>query len=153
MATTITAADLTVTITETISLNGVQYGNNINKTFSTQGQVDQRIMNIVAGEGTMTDIFSFSTVDGQGQGVKTDYAYFRITNLDDTNFISLQMHAAATNDTYWIKLKAGESFMLMDNEMDAIDASTTFGAFADLTKVSADANTAACDIEYTVITA
>ena len=150
MATTVTAADLTVTITETISLNGVQYGNNINKTFSTQGQVDQRIMNIAAGEGTMTDIFSFSTVDGQGIGVKNDYAYFRITNLDDTNFVTLQITAG---DTFWIKLKAGESFMLMDNEMDAIASSTVFAAFADITKVSADANTAACDIEYTVITA
>ena len=154
MATTVTAADLTVTITETISLNGVQYGNTINKTFSTQGQVDQRIMSIEAVEiGTMTDIFSFTTVDGQGTGVAADYAYFRITNLDDTNFVTLQVTAAATNDTYWIKLKAGESFMLMDNEMDAIDASTTFVAFSDVTKVSANANTASCDIEYTVITA
>jgi len=150
MATTVTAADLTVTITETISLNGVQYGNTINKTFSTQGQVDQRIMSIGAGEGTFTDIFSFSTVDGQGQGVKNDYAYFRITNLDDTNFVTLQVTAG---DTYWIKLKAGESFMLMDNEMDAVASSTTFVGFADVTKVSADANTAICDIEYTVITA
>lgn len=151
MATTITAADLTVTITETISLNGVQYGNSINKTFSTQGQVDQRIMNIAVGEeGFMTDIFSFSTDDGQGIGVKNDYAYFRITNLDDTNFITLQI---TSGDTYWIKLKAGESFMLMDNEMDAIASSTTFGAFADITKVSANADTATCDIEYTVITA
>ena len=80
MATTVTAADLTVTITETISLNGVQY-------------------------------------------------------------------------TYWVKLKAGESFMLMDNEMDAIASSSVFGAFGDVSKVSADANTASCDIEYTVITA
>jgi hypothetical protein len=150
MATTVTAADLTVTITETISLNGVQYGNSINKTFSTQGQVDQRIMSIAPLEGTFTDIFSFSTVDGQGIGVKNDYAYFRITNLDDTNFITLQITAG---DTFWIKLKAGESFMLMDNEMDAIASSVVFAAFADITKVSADANTAACDIEYTVITA
>ena len=150
MATTVTAADLTVTITEAISLNGVQYGNSINKTFSTQGQVDQRIMSIAVGEGTFTDIFSFSTVDGQGQGVKNDYAYFRITNLDDTNFVTLQITAG---DTFWIKLKAGESFMLMDNQMDAIASSVVFGAFADITKVSADASDTACDIEYTVITA
>ena len=151
MATTITAADLTVTITETLSLNGVDYGNTINKTFSTKGQVDQRIMSIDYNvDNTFTDIFSFSTIDGQGQGVKTDYAYFRITNLDDTNFVTLQVTAG---DTYWVKLKAGESFMLMDNEMDAIASSTSFGAFADVTKVSASASTADCDIEYTVVTA
>lgn len=151
MATTITAADLTVTITETLSLNGVDYGNTINKTFSTKGQVDQRIMSIDYNvDGTYTDIFSFSTIDGKGQGVKNDYAYFRITNLDDTNFIKLQITAG---DTFWVKLKAGESFMLMDNEMDAIASSTTFGAFADITTISAYANVADCDIEYTVVTA
>lgn len=150
MATTVEQTELTVTITEDISLNGVTYGNTVSTTFATQGQVDQRIMSIAPGEGSFTDIFSFSTVDGQGTGVKNDYAYFRITNLDDTNFVTLQITAG---DTFWIKLKAAESFMLMDNEMDAIASSTVFAAFADITKVSADANTAACDIEYVVVTA
>ena len=151
MATTVEQTALTVTITEDISLNGVTYGNTVSTTFATQGQVDQRIMSIALGaEGAFTDIFSFSTVDGQGIGVKNDYAYFRITNLDDTNFVTLQVTAG---DTFWIKLKAAESFMLMDNEMDAIASSTAFAAFADITKVSADANTAACDIEYVVVTA
>jgi len=151
MATTVEQTALTVTITEDISLNGVTYGNTVSTTFATQGQVDQRIMSIAVGvEGLFTDIFSFSTVDGQGTGVKTDYAYFRITNLDDTNFVTLQITAG---DTFWIKLKASESFILMDNEMDAIASSTVFAAFADITKVSANANTAACDIEYVVVTA
>ena len=44
MATTVTAADLTVTITETYSLNGVSYGNTTNKTFANNGEVYQRIM-------------------------------------------------------------------------------------------------------------
>lgn len=152
MATTVTAADLTVTITETLTLNGVQYGNTINKTFSGQGEVDQRIMSVAYdGEGTFTDIFNFGTVDSAGTAVKSDYAYFRITNLDDTNFIKLQIYNGT--DTFWVKLKAGESFILMDNEIDAIDTSTTFGAFADVTKISGLADTASCDIEYTVVTA
>ena len=36
--------------------------------------------------------------------------------------------------------------------MDAIDASTTFGAFADITQIKADADTAACDIEILAVT-
>jgi len=150
MATTVTATDLTVTITESITLNGVQYGNSVNKTFSSKGVVDQRIMSIAAGGDSYTDIFNFSTADSAGTGIKNDFAYFRITNLDDTNFVTLQVTAG---DTYWIKLKAGESFMLMDNEMDAIASSTSFGAFADITKISGNANSAACDIEYTIIAA
>ena len=37
--------------------------------------------------------------------------------------------------------------------MDAIDASTTFGTFADITQIKADADTAACDIEVLAVTA
>lgn len=149
MATTVEVAELSVNITESISLNGVDYGNNLSKTYSEVGEVDQRIMSIAPGEGTFTNIFSFSTVDGQGTGVKASYKYFRITNLDDTNFVTLQIKGTA--DTFWIKLKSGDSFMLMDNEMDAIASSTTFGAFTDITLVAADADTAAVDIEYVTL--
>ena len=45
MATTVIAEDLTVTVTETYTLNGVSYGNTINKTFSSNGQVLQRVLN------------------------------------------------------------------------------------------------------------
>ena len=42
--------------------------------------------------------------------------------------------------------------MLMDNEMDAIASSAVFAAFQDVDKISADASTAPCDIEYVVVT-
>ena len=44
MASTVTAADLTVTITESYTLNNVSYGNTTNKVFTSKGQVDQRII-------------------------------------------------------------------------------------------------------------
>ena len=40
----------------------------------------------------------------------------------------------------------------MDNEMDAIASSAAFGAFSDIEKISADADTAACDIEFVCVT-
>ena len=150
MATTVQAANLTVTITESVSLGNRAWGNEHITTFNNQGEVDQRIMSIEMVElGTYTDIFSFSTADGMGIGVTNNYAYFRITNLDDTNFITLQV---TSGDTYWIKVKPGESFMLMDNEMDAIASSVVAGALADVTKVSALADTADVDIEYIIVT-
>lgn len=42
--------------------------------------------------------------------------------------------------------------MLMNNEMDAITG-TTFGALADITSVLAQADTAACDVEFIAVTA
>mgnify|MGYP000265119436 FL=1 len=147
MASTVTAANLTVTVVESYTLNGVAYGNTVEKTFTSKGQVDQRIMSVATTEKTL---FNWSTVDDAGTGVKTDYAYFRVTNLDDTNFVTLRLYNGA--DSFWYKLAAGESMMLMNNEMDAATG-TTFGALADITSVLAKADTAACDVEFIAVTA
>ena len=147
MASTVTAANLTVTVVESYTLNGVVYGNTVEKTFTSKGQVDQRIMSVATSEKTL---FNWSTADDAGTGVKTDYAYFRVTNLDDTNFVTLRLYNGA--DSFWYKLAAGESMMLMNNEMDAITG-TSFGALADITLVAAKADTAACDVEFIAVTA
>jgi hypothetical protein len=147
MASTVTAANLTVTVVESYTLNGVVYGNTVEKTFTSKGQVDQRIMSVATTEKTL---FNWSTADDAGTGVKTDYAYFRVTNLDDTNFVTLRLYNGA--DSFWFKLAAGESLLLMNNEMDAITG-TSFGALADITLVAAQANTAACDVEFIAVTA
>ena len=147
MATTVTAADLTVTVTESYTLNGVAYGNSINKSFASNGQVLQRIMNVSTSDPA---ILNFGAADAAGQVKVGDYKYFRITNLDDTNFVMLTLYNGA--DSFFYKLLAGDIFLLMSNDMDAIDASTTFGAFADITQIKADADTAACDIEILAVT-
>tara|TARA_R100001443_G_scaffold4358_3_gene12865 strand:- start:3609 stop:4055 length:447 start_codon:yes stop_codon:yes gene_type:complete len=148
MATTVTTADLTVTITESYTLNGVNYGNTTNKTFSSNGQVLQRIMNVSTSD---PEIINFGATDEAGQVVEADYKYFRIKNLDDTNFITLTLYNGA--DSFFYKLAAGDTFLLMNNEMDAIGSSRAFGAFADITQIKADADTAACDIEILTVTA
>ena len=147
MATTVTTADLTVTITESYTLNGVAYGNTSSKTTSSQGQVLQRIMSVSTSDPA---ILNFGAADAAGQVAVADYKYFRITNLDDTNFINLTLFNGT--DSFFYKVAAGDTFVLMNNEMDAIASSTTFGAFADITQIKADANTAACDIEVLMVT-
>ena len=46
MATTIQQTSLNVSINESISVNGVTYGNNISTSFDGNGKVDQRVMEI-----------------------------------------------------------------------------------------------------------
>ena len=150
MATTVTAADLTVTIVESYSLNGVSYGNTTSKIFTDNGEIYQRIMSISAGEGTFTDIINFGATDDAGQADISNYKYFRIKNLDDTNFLTLRVKGTA--DSFFIKIKAGESFLLMDNEIDAIASSTSFGAFTDISQISANADTDGVDIEFVCVT-
>ena len=147
MASTVTAADLTVTITESYTLNGVNYGNSINKIFTSKGQVDQRIMSVATSS---TTLFMFDTADSAGTAVAADYVYFRITNLDDTNFVTLRLFNGA--DSFWLKIAAGESLLLMNNEMDAVTGST-FGALADISHIYGQSDTAACDVEFMCVTA
>ena len=147
MASTVTAADLLVTITESYTLNNVSYGNTTTKTFSSKGQVDQRIMSVATAS---TTLFMFDTADSAGTAVAADYVYFRITNLDDTNFVTLRLFNGA--DSFWLKIAAGESLLLMNNEMDAVTGST-FGALADISHIYGQSDTAACDVEFMVVTA
>jgi hypothetical protein len=129
MATTVTPANLTVTITEQYTLNNVAYGNTINKTFTTNGEIYQRIMAVKQSE--VTELIAFGAADGLG-------------TVDKSNYTS--------GDTFFYKLKAGESLLLMDNEMDAIASSTTFGAFADITSIKAQADTDGVDVELMCVT-
>ena len=148
MATTVTPTTATITISENIVLNGVSYGNSIDKSFESQGEVIQRIMSIGVA---FTEIFNATTLDGRGQVVVNDWAYFRITNLDDTNFLTLRLYDST--DSQFFKIEAGESFFLMSPEIDIDASGTTFNAFSDVNEIGAIADTAQCDVEVLMITA
>jgi len=148
MESTVTASTETITKSENISLNGVTYGNAVSKSFTSQGEVIQRIMSIAT---TFTDIFYTAAADGRGTVVDDDWCYFRITNLDDTNFLTLRLYNGT--DSQFFKLEAGESFFLISPDIDIDDGASVFTAFADIDEIAADADTAACDIEFLMITA
>jgi hypothetical protein len=92
-----------------------------------------------------------TNADDAGQADITNYKYFRVTNLDDTNYLELRV--TGTADSFFVKVKAGETFLLMDNEIDAVASGTAIGTLTDITQIGANANTAAIDIEFVVVTA
>jgi|TARA_R100000734_G_scaffold12081_1_gene8952 hypothetical protein len=153
MATTVTPSTITVTLTETYSLNGVSYGNTTTKSVSSQGEVSQRVMSIAnKGEegSSWTNILGLSTVDGQGQIVKADYAYFRITNLDDSHNLNLRVYNGA--DYIYFTIKAGEFILLLDAGVDATTA-TGAATFADIEAIAAQSNSAtdSVDVEFVAV--
>jgi len=143
MATTVVESDLTVSITESYTLNGVEYGGTINKVFSDNGEVVKRIMNI--STGSFSNLFDYET-----ESVKGTFTYLRVTNLDDTNFVTLQV-VDSNDDAYYIKLNAGESHILMDNCIDVVENPATFGSFSDIAICAAEADTSACDVEFLTV--
>tara|TARA_R100001530_G_scaffold28913_2_gene22848 strand:+ start:173 stop:616 length:444 start_codon:yes stop_codon:yes gene_type:complete len=141
MATTVTAVELTSTITESISLNGQTYGNTVTKSSEVVGNVIQRVLALPTSQA---NILLFGANDEAGQVVGDSIVYLRITNLDDTNYVQLNFQTAAEN--YSVKLNALESYVIMNNQMDAVNT-VTMGTLEDMTKCSGKSNGDLCDIE------
>ena len=146
-------ATLTVTLTESLTLNGRDYGSKQSVEIPAIVDVTRRIVTVLHTAEPV--IATFSSVVGPGGYIAADVMYMRFTNLDDTNFITLTFRNQ-DNDEVAIKLDAGQSFMwAADNNggmvdvfnatQDADAASDT--ALGDLTNIQADANTASCDLE------
>ena len=153
MATTISNATLTVTLTESITLNGAQQGATNTKTFADIDEISKRILTITTNEAT---IATFSgAVASAGHYNDSAVRYMRFTNKDDTNFITLTF-TNEDNDEVAIKVDAGSSFIwAADNDGGMVDvfnatqnadaASDT--ALGDLRTIQADASASTVDLE------
>jgi hypothetical protein len=111
-------ADLTVTLTEDVTVNGHQYGGT--KSFIVSGIVDvyKRILTVPASVDTT--LVSFKSTVGIADGAMDiqNVKYIRITNLDSSNAVNLSLQIdTAENDTTaadsaTVSLEAGKSFIL-----------------------------------------
>jgi len=155
MATTLTSSTLRVWIKESIKLNGEQHGGETILSIPSINEISKRIVTVTTTETTM---LTFSTAAGQGKYIAADVRYLRITNLDADNHIMLTFKDE-DNTEFRIKVDAGHSFIYPgDNEdgfADTMKASGTALAsgLADLYDVTADADTASCDVEIFVASA
>ena len=146
-------ADLTVTLTESLSLNNDVYDNSNTLTIASIAEIDKRVVTITTAEST---IATFSAaVAAAGHYIAANVRYMRFTNLDGTNFVTLTFRNQ-DNDEVAIKIDAGKSFILcgdnsggmadiFNSTQDADAASDT--NLGDLTNIQADANTATVDLE------
>jgi len=77
--------------------------------------------------------------------------YVRITNHDDTNFVTLRV-SDSNNDEFAYKLAAGQSFILWGHaaSMSAADAATAGAVNADIASIEAQADSDACDLEIVI---
>ena len=158
MASTISPATMTVTITESIALNGKDQGASNTVSIASINEVSKRILTITTAEST---IATFSAaVASAGHYVASEVRYIRFTNLmaSGDNFITLTFRNQ-DNDEVAIKLDAGQSFIwngdnsngmtaVFNATQDADAASDT--AFGSLTNIQADANSGSCDLEMLI---
>tara|TARA_R100001143_G_scaffold46450_1_gene41515 strand:+ start:275 stop:745 length:471 start_codon:yes stop_codon:yes gene_type:complete len=153
MTTTLTAATLTVTVTEAVSLNGYDQGSKNTLTIASINEVNKRIVTVPASE---IEVVAISTANASGTFIEGDVRYMRFTNLDDTNHLTLTFKNE-NDDEFAVKLDKGQSFIYnadssggVVDTMDGIDGTGLTLSLGDLVNVTALADTAACDLEIFV---
>ncbi len=146
MATTITAAPLTISITESITLGGSDRGSTHTQTIADVTEYTNRILDVGTAE---TDIVGFGSANGQGSYVRTDVKYMRFSNLDDTNYITFGISKTGA-DTVFFKLEAGQSIIVNNDDLEVDAAGGASGAFVEADNISAKANGAAVNMEFSI---
>tara|TARA_R110000744_G_scaffold87980_9_gene171632 strand:- start:2 stop:451 length:450 start_codon:yes stop_codon:yes gene_type:complete len=149
MTSTITASTLTITVQEQISLKGEEQGTKNVKTIASINEVIKRIVTVTTTKAT---VLTTGAAVAQGQVILTDIKYIRFTNLDDTNFIILEL-LDTSGDVVNHKLEAGCSFMVFNDDIECFANGSAFSAFSQWDTVTADADTASCDLEMFIASA
>ena len=116
MATTVTPATLTTTITESITLNGVVYDKTTTKSIASVATYNSRVYQLKAS--TSHSLINFVSDPTSGRFDTEDFKYMRITNLDDTNAINISL-TDASDAGLGFQLNAGDSFVLTALNIDA----------------------------------
>lgn len=169
MATTIKNASFTASVTDSVTLNGVNYGNTNRKSISDCNESLQKIVTIPKADGSQDFVSIFGAnlaPDTAGDVTFAEFKYARITNLDDTNSVFIQLTdqdgsagAGTVTSAVVFEIPAGMSFILPSGQFDVAHNAALAGAaytsstvFNTKMKVMALAVTADVDIEFFVVT-
>ena len=139
MATTVSAATLSVFIQEEITINGVKQG----------AKVQHNIAEIAAKEPI---ILLLSSSAGAGTYATQNFKYARLTNLDDTNFLRVTLLSGSSGSVLTQKLPPKRSMIFTSTSISGSSAGVSFDAFSDFTSVKAKADSSAIDLGIFVAT-
>ena len=156
MATTVTAATMTVTITESITLNGSDQGSTNTFTVANVNEVFKRIVTCEDDTDVTVATFRSTTSISDGAVDVGNVVYMRVTNLDDANPVNLSLQIdvgednSAADQSCTILLQAGKSFV-MGTPSDGLavddDAATIVTSLYNLESLLVDPLSEAVDVE------
>jgi len=152
-------ANLTVTLTESVTLNGSVRGSTNQLTITGIEQVMERIITIPNDQDT-TVLLTKDTVASSDSAVDIqDTKYIRITNLDSTNSVNLSLQIdsgeddSSADESCSILLEAGKTFM-MGTPHDSVAVSDSgpgiITTLHDLESILVDSGTNAVKLELFV---
>ena len=159
-------ADLTVTLTEAVTLNGAARGSTNTKVISGVDDVYHRIITVPSGVPVSVAVFKSTTGIGLESAMDVENVkYIRVTNLEASNsvILDLQIDTAEDNsdaaDNAALLLEAGKSF-IMGSPSDGIFVNdggatpvTALSSLINLESIIIDPLAAACRIEVFIASA
>lgn len=176
MATTITNATCTTIVSESISLNGKNYGNTNTTAISSCNEAYERILHIPAASAAQCFVNVLTLTpepDTSGDVSFSEFEYARFSNLDSEYPIWIKISnevicstgtAKAATQSYTIKLEAGKTYILPSSQYMATNGDIDCTAILELggksetlsiptnLSVFAIAHTTVCDLEMFVVT-
>tara|TARA_R100001440_G_scaffold48233_1_gene68097 strand:+ start:573 stop:1022 length:450 start_codon:yes stop_codon:yes gene_type:complete len=131
-------ADLTTTISESVTLNGALRGSS--NTLTTTGIVDvyERILTLAHSNTTTIVTFGSTPHSSAGAVDVENTKYIRVTNLSTTDDMILAFVTSGTN--YQVTVRAGGSHILYqaeDGVLGEADSTPAFGGLADVVTIQA----------------
>ena len=129
-------ADLTTSITESVTINGSVRGSTNSQTITGIVDTFERVVTCI--EGNVTTIATFGTQPYSAAGaIDVDRCkYIRVTNLDENGWIEVGIITTGTN--YQVLLTPGSSHVLCQAEAVALaeaDTDPSFGTMQNLTAI------------------
>tara|TARA_R100000005_G_C4999493_1_gene206251 strand:+ start:3707 stop:4177 length:471 start_codon:yes stop_codon:yes gene_type:complete len=122
-------ADLVVTLTESVLINGTQRGSNNTLTITDIEHTFERVVTIPANSDGTVLLTKDTIASSDGATDIQDTKYIRVTNLDSTNNVNLSLQIDVNNNdsvadaSASISLPAGHSF-IMGTPHDAINVNS-----------------------------
>jgi hypothetical protein len=139
-------ADLTVNITETITLNSQTQAETYTQTISGINYID--IRNLSCPSGSTTELFKFSNNPGAGQFITSSFKYGRVTNLSS---VPVQLYVSSSTTTPSFLVSSGSSFILSTSQITGSLTPTDF-TLDDIRSISVVPSGAAAQVEYYIAT-
>ena len=148
MASKITAATLTVKISELIELDGKNRGSDNIQTISSINEVDNRIMTALSA--SEQSLFKLSGTVSAGTFVTSSLKYARVTNKDDTYPVRLRVSSSILKTGHCdFSIDPGGSFILTNSKISgSVTGNSNTYSFNDITDVLVQSSGSDVDVEY-----
>jgi hypothetical protein len=129
-------ADLTVTVTESVTINGALRGSSNNLTVTGITDTFERVVTCPHSNTTTIATFNSNVYGSAGALDLENCKYIRVTNVSDSAVMDLAVVTENTN--YQVVMTAGSSHMLCQADTAAIaeaDTTPNFPTLEDITSI------------------